>query len=123
MSYTLRALAGRYAVVRLPAGVLPPRWSMQGTFWQVLHTPDECTILCGEQHVPADVSCEAGWYVLKVQGPLRFEQTGVLHALLSPLAAKRIPVLSVSAYSTDYVLVRDLGGASAALREAGHEVC
>jgi hypothetical protein len=61
---------------------------------------------------------------LKVAGPLRFDETGILASLLSPLANAGIPVFTVSTYDTDYVLLKEnkIRRAKAALTGAGHIV-
>ena len=122
MSSRLQVLAGRFAVCRLPGGAGAPDWAVTGAFWQVFRAPGELTVICPEQAVPASVEAEAGWHALAVEGPLSFELTGVLSALLAPLVQGGIPVLAVSGFSTDYLLVKKLGPALEALRRAGHQV-
>lgn len=63
MTCHLRVLPGRCAVCRLAAhdSVLP--WAMQGSFWQVLHTRLELTVVCPQHQVPTRVAHEPGWHV------------------------------------------------------------
>jgi hypothetical protein len=70
------------------------------------------------------VRAERGWRALRVRGPLSFDLTGVLAAVLAPLAVAQVPVFALSTYDTDHVLVRasDLGRAVKALVAAGHDV-
>ena len=84
-------------------------------------TPHELSIVCDEAQIPPDVSCERGFRALVVDGPLAFSLTGILAAVVSPLAAAKISVFAFSTYDTDYVMVKDerLEAAIAALRSAG----
>ena len=90
----------------------------------VVRTAAELTVVCGADRVPPDVRAERGWRALAVVGPLDLALTGVLLALLEPLAGAGVAIFAVSTYDTDHVLVRAdrLGEAVAALRAAGHRV-
>lgn len=74
---------------------------------------------------PAGVRCEGGWRVFKLQGPFDFALAGILASVLGPLAAAGIPILAISTFDTDYVLVKEenAGAAARALEAAGHELC
>jgi hypothetical protein len=62
--------------------------------------------------------------MFKFQGPFAFTQTGILAAVLEPLAQARIGILAISTFDTDYVLVKGTEVASArdVLTEARHKV-
>ena len=72
--------------------------------------------------VPAGIRQEGPFRALRVRGPLDFSLVGILARLTETLAAAEIPVLAVSTFDTDYVLVRadDLDRARAALSKTGH---
>jgi hypothetical protein len=74
--------------------------------------------------VPWDVQQEAGWVCLEVAGPFAFEVVGVLAALAGVLAEAGVPILAVSTFRTDYLLVKGemLARAVDALRRGGHAV-
>ena len=59
-----------------------------------------------------------------VEGPLDFALTGVLAALLAPLAEAGISVFTISTYDTDWMLVpsRERDAAAEAWRRRGHTV-
>ncbi|MGJ7908388.1 ACT domain-containing protein [Actinopolyspora sp. H202] len=61
---------------------------------------------------------------LEIAGPLAFSLTGVLAAVLSPLAEREISVFTLSTFETDWILVgaNALPDAVATLRRAGHTV-
>lgn len=123
-AFDLTLLPDALAVCRLPAGTAAPAWLDGEVFVSVTRTPEETSVVCRAAIVPAGVRAEVGWRALRVAGPLDFALTGVLLALLAPLAAAGVSVFALSTFDTDYVLVREaaLDGALAALRAAGHRV-
>jgi uncharacterized protein len=90
----------------------------------VVRTPAELTVVGPADAVPDGVRAERGWRALSVEGPLDLALTGVLAALLEPLARAGVAIFAVSTFDTDHVLVRAdrLDDAVAALRAAGHRV-
>jgi len=86
-------------------------------FYSVTITPDEISLVCREEDIPADYPSEKPFRIFKVEGPLDFGLTGILSALLKPLADAGIPVFTLSTYDTDYLMVRseNLDRASSAL--------
>lgn len=123
MRLSFRIWNGRWAVCRLPAGAPLPAWVGTG-FVSVTRTPDELSIVCPQEGVPAGVQAERDWACLQLQGPFAFTLTGVLAAFLRPLAKARVPVFALSTYNTDWVLVpaARLDAALRALSTAGHEL-
>ena len=113
-----------YAIVRLePDADLPP-WLRGGHFWSATRTDSELSIVCREEDVPRDASAERGWCALELAGPVDFSLTGVVAALVTPLAEAEIPIFILSTFETDYFLIRerDLQRTVEALTDAGHEV-
>ena len=119
----LKLLAPRLAVCRLGPGAALPSWALSGTFCSVTRAPGELSVICPEEELPAlpvkegaagfpaaggpdSLRVERGFRAFQVEGPLDFELTGVLAGLLEPLAQAGIPVLAVSTFDTDYLLVR-----------------
>ncbi len=124
MPLLLQVVAGEFAVCRLPATEPVPAWAGSGVFSSVTRTADELSILCPAGQVPASVKHEAGWRLLKLQGPFAFTETGILAAVLAPLAAAKIGILATATFDTDYLFVKDrqLDEARHALEAAGHTV-
>lgn len=120
----IRLLPGAYSVCRLAADAGLPAWALAGEVYSVTRTPDELSVVCAAERVPAGVRCEPGWRVLHLVGPFAFDQVGVLLAVLAPLARARVSIFALSTFDTDAVLVKEasLAGALAALEEAGHAV-
>ncbi len=121
---TLRLAAGEFAVCRLPASEPVPAWAGSAAFSSVTRTADELSILCPAAQVPAGVRKEAGWRLLKLPGPIAFTETGILSAVLVPLAAAKISLLATATFDTDYVCVKavQLDDARRALVAAGHTI-
>jgi hypothetical protein len=113
-----------YAVVRCDPDAPVPDWANGGHFWSVTRSDSELSIVCREDDVPADASAERGWCALELAGPLDFSLTGVVSALVVPLADAEVPIFVLSTFETDYLLVRehDLQRSVEALTRAGHEV-
>lgn len=120
---TLRLLPGPLAVCRLDAEAPPPPW-VAGAVTSVTRTPDELSVVCAEEAVPADVRAERGFLCLSVVGPLDFSATGILASLAGPLADAGVSVFVLSTFDTDLLLVRQtlLSKTVAVLRAAGHRI-
>jgi hypothetical protein len=115
----------RWSVSRLPADATVPEWASRPSRLTVIaRTGEELSIVAPEDDVPADVVCERAFRVIKVQGPIPFQSTGVIASLATPLASAGISIFPFSTYDTDYVLLRetDLARAVDALRVAGWKV-
>jgi hypothetical protein len=121
----LTILACEYAVCRLaPDTPAIPAWATVGPWYSIARTADELSIVCPTARVPGEIQAERGWRMLRLTGPFPFDLTGILAAVLAPLAEAALPIFALSTFDTDYVLLkaRDLAGAVAALRAAGHRV-
>ena len=114
------------AVVRLPAGAPAPEWARGGPLVSVSHTADETSVLCPTRAVQDDVQgpVEGPFVVFRIAGTLDFSQVGVLTSLLKPLADAGVPVVVVSTFDTDWILLRShLVAASLSVwKAAGHEI-
>jgi len=132
MNLTLSVLSGRFAICRLNADDAVPAWvplltGLPGSderFISMTRTADELSIVGPESVVPEAVQRDRGWRILKVEGPLDLQLTGVLAALVAPLAEARVNIFAVSTFDTDYLLVKDelLSLAAETLVRAGHRL-
>jgi uncharacterized protein len=123
-SLQLSVLEERLAVCRLEPHSEIPRWATSAPFFCVTRTPDELSVICPEQDVPAGTTREAGWRAFKLEGTFGFGLVGVLASVAAPLAESGVGILAIATHDTDYLLVKEeqLGPAMAALREQGHRV-
>ena len=126
--FDLDLLPEEYAVCRLPAGTPLPA-SLSGgpddkSVISVTWAPEELSIICPADRVPADATVETPWRCLRVVGPLDLALTGVLASLIGPLAEARVNIVTFSTFDTDYVLVPTvrLAEAVATLTAAGHRI-
>jgi hypothetical protein len=106
-SRRLSLLPGRFAVARLDAHAALPDAPAATVLWSATRTRDELSLVCEESMVPAGARAEHGWRAFALEGPIPFEQTGVIAGLTAPLAAAGIPVFVLSTFDTDYLLVRE----------------
>jgi hypothetical protein len=115
-------IPGDYAIVRLPRDAAVPEAIIGAPFFSITRTADELSIVCPDPQVPEQSRAERGWRIIQVQGPLPFEQTGVLASFALPLAELGISIFTVSTFDTDYILVRasQADRAVRALEAAGH---
>ncbi len=122
-TYPLQLLAETFAICRLAPDAALPAWAMRPVAWlSITRTSEELSIICVDDEAPADVQCKRGYRALKVQGPMAFEEIGVLAGLTRPLAEARISILAISTYDTDYLFVHssDLAHAMLVLRALGY---
>lgn len=119
----LNLLPQRLAVLHLEPDAAIPEWSTKAAFFSITRTPDEVSIFCDSKAMPAHPDKIDGWRAFRVAGQLDLSLTGVISTLAVPLAAKQIPVFSISTHDTDYMLVREdqLEDAIDVLRRAGHK--
>ena len=118
----IKAIAGCYAVARLPADAAIPDWASGPGFMAVVRADDELTIVCLAERVPADIEAERSWNCLRTVGPFDFEATGIVQTLVEPLSSNGIGVFVVCTFDGEHVLVpsKDLIRARNSLSRAGH---
>lgn len=121
---------GRLAVVELDPEGPPPGWWTAASgetgapLAAAIRTPSEWTVYLPEDRLPGEVSAQRGFRMLELQGPLPFDAVGVLARITGALARAGIPLLGLSTFGTDLILVREdrLESAREALRGAGYRV-
>ena len=121
---TLIVLSDRYAICRLDPTAAVPEWCTSGQFVSTSRTMDELSLVCLEANVPSGVTSEAGWRILKCQGPLDYALSGIIASLAEPLADAGVPIFPIATYDTDYILIKEthLENATLALNSYGHAV-
>ena len=102
-----------------------PGWTDRArVFLTMSRTPTELSIVADESVVPADVSAQRGYRVLRVEGPLPLDLIGVFAALATPLADAGVPIFPIATFDTDYLLIAgaEIRRAITVLRGAGHTI-
>ncbi|WP_433536251.1 ACT domain-containing protein [Micromonospora sp. CA-249363] len=121
-------LPGEYAVCRLGGGTALPAALSSGLgsadVVTVSWTADGISVICPADRLPDEAVVETIWRCLRVAGPVGVDGTGTLAALVDPLAAARVSVVTFSTFDTDYVLLPAvrLTEGTTALERAGHRV-
>ncbi|GAA3626697.1 MULTISPECIES: ACT domain-containing protein [Kineosporia] len=114
------------ALVRLAPDSPDPTWAVGAPLVSISRTTDEISVVCPTNSLPEPVPgpVEGPFTVTRAAGALEFSQIGVLLRLLKPLADAGIPVLNVSTFDTDWVLVPAAQSVVAASvwRHAGYTV-
>ena len=120
----LSLLPQTLAVMRLDPETPIPKWALRGEFFSVTRTDDELSIFCDSACMPDQPGKIDGWRAIRVVGQIDLQLAGVISQLSLPLAAKQIPIFSISTHDTDYLLVREsqLDDAIDVLRRAGHSM-
>lgn len=121
---TLSILPEEFAICRLDAGSPVPGWAFTGSLSSITRTADELSVVCVQEQAPEQIQCDRDWRCLKVHGPLDFSLTGVMAALVTPLAEAGISVFVLSTFDTDYLMVkaRNLESAIRTLTDARHKI-
>ncbi|MDZ4831962.1 MAG: ACT domain-containing protein [Phycisphaerae bacterium] len=112
------------ALVRLSASAVFPHWIGSAGFVSVTRSEREMSIVAPIKCVPDGQSYVGPFRAARVRGELPHHVVGVLVRLAEPLALAQIPILAISTFDTDYVLVRaeHLKTATRAWRDAGFVV-
>lgn len=101
----LDVLHGAFACARLGPGEPVPAWATDTELCSVTRTAHELSIICPAAQVPDAVRSEGPLRAYALRGPLDFGAVGTLAALAAPLAAAGIPILTISTFDTDLLLV------------------
>ena len=114
----------KLAVCRLSPADKIPDWALESSFYCIVKTASELSLVCEQALVPEGCSVETDWSLLSVVGPLDFELVGIVSSISQPLAQAGISIFVVSTFDTDYILVksRDLSPAIQVLESSGFEV-
>jgi hypothetical protein len=123
-TYTLHRFPESLAIVRLGPGSQVPEWAESSSLFSVTATATETSLVCATRSVPSRTPSIGPLTAFVVDGPLDPALTGVLSALLGPLAEAEIPVFPLSTFDTDWILVPKAAADRAAQewRRHGHTV-
>ncbi|WP_296102127.1 ACT domain-containing protein [uncultured Agrobacterium sp.] len=121
-SINLRIVPGLYGVARLAADASVPDWFNGPGFSALVRSDDELTLICLQDRVPGDIEAEPNWRCLRSLGPIPFNATGILQALIQPISENGIGVFVLCTFDGEHILVpdRDWDRAERLLEEAGH---
>ena len=122
--FRLECLSGAYAICRAPAGAATD-WAA-GDLVVMARSRSEAlstTVICDETCVPPTVEHDRGWRAIRFSGAFDFSEVGVLAGVLGTLAGAQVPVMTISTFETDYLLIKAhrFERVRQVLEEAGHE--
>jgi hypothetical protein len=121
---TLIKYPEKLGVAQLGPGADLPRWAGSSTLLSITATATETSIVCQYSEIPKKAKPEGPFTAYQVEGPLDLALTGILSALLQPLADAEVSVFTISTYDTDWILVPQPkeSVAEEAWRRSGHDV-
>lgn len=122
MQLTLELLPEELSICHLDIGdYIPQHVRTYSTFYVKMKTQSLISVICETKYIMNEAKgrFDHGWRVFAVEGPLELNLVGILSKLLNPLALNGISIFALSAYTTDYVLVKadQLGQAISALQQ------
>ena len=96
-----------------------------GRFLSIARWDGEATVVSEEAFAPAGGETHDGYRLIAVEGPFALESTGVVAAVVGPLAGAGISLFAFSLWSTDVFLFHsaDLDRSLRVLADAGHNIC
>jgi hypothetical protein len=118
-------LADRYSIYKFKKNSILPDWIYLSEFYSITRTKDELSVIAVQNDSAREgIICSNGWHILKIDEELNLFQIGVIAAISDILKEKKIPILTISTYDTDYFMVKykDLKSAIEALEVKGHNV-
>lgn len=120
----LSTLDGFFAICKLNPQTKIPNWALKGEFYSITRTSEELSILCPQKIIPDEITSVGRWRGLKIEGPFKFTEIGILNSITAPMASVNISLLSISTFDTDYVFIQDdqFEDALLILAANGHEV-
>jgi len=104
---TLSILPEKLGICHLSKNSPVPDWAKDISFCSICRTKDELSVILPQDKIPGGVLAEKNWRAFKVEGPLSLFLTGICASLAKPLADAEIPILYISTYETDYLLVEE----------------
>ncbi|GHO85162.1 ACT domain-containing protein [Dictyobacter formicarum] len=112
------------AICRLDPATQISADMLKGNFVAITKTDEELSIIRPQENIPDEVIYTKGWRCLRIEGPFTPGTTGILAAVLSPLADAKLSVFTATTYDTGHVLVQEknLNLAIQILAQAGHTV-
>lgn len=124
MALTLTLLADTFNLHRFAPDAEIPASALEGSFFAIMRTADELSLVLPDSVEIESDRHEAGWAGFKVEGPLEFELVGILAGIASALAKAGVPIFALSTFDTDYILVKreQVETAKETLLSAGYQI-
>ena len=120
----LKLLPDSYAICRLKDNGDIPNRVRNLPFYAIVGTENSITLVCDQKVIRDTEECEKDWRCLEIEGPFEFTEIGIISKVCGSLAHAKIAVYVISAFETDYLLIKDihLKEALETLRASGHQI-
>ncbi len=105
---SLLVMPDKIAICQMDKDAIIPSWATSDSFFAIVKTDDELSVVCSASSVPDGVKSDKEWRAFKVEGTLDFSLIGVIASLSNPLAAAKISIFVISTFNTDYFLVKNV---------------
>lgn len=106
-AWTLIEYRELVSLIRLAPGDDLPAWADGLPLTTVIWTETETTVICPTRSIPDSPpgSVQGPYVAFQFGGELDHTATGVLHALTTPLAEAQVPVLALSTFVSQWLLI------------------
>lgn len=101
-----KTLDGDFTIHRYNKSSTLPENVFKSEFYWIGRTDDELSIVCDSKCKLNSDKYESGWKALKLIGPFKFSEVGIVSGITKLLAEKGICVFVLSTFDTDYILVK-----------------
>lgn len=121
MTMKLQFIDGEFCVCKLEDA---SRLNLTATPCFLALTEAETSFVCPARALPPNAThVEDGWRCFYIRDSMDFSLVGVMAGISGALAGAGIPLLALSTFDTDYILVRreNEAGVRRTLEEAGYE--
>lgn len=102
----LQLLKEEFTIHQFNPEIKIPLEKLSGDNFWIGKTKDELSIVCDSTIDLKSNKQEKNWSALKIVGPLSFDQIGIIAEISSCLATEKIPIFVISAFETDYILIK-----------------
>jgi uncharacterized protein len=103
---TLMILDGTFAIHRFAPGTSIPKAVFTSPLFAITRTDEELSVVVLDGLPMKSEKVDSGWSVIKVNGPLKLNQVGVMAGLSTALAGAGVSLFALSTFDTDYLLVK-----------------
>lgn len=104
----LRLLNITYGVIKYDANETIPEWILKLEWYSITKTDKELSVVCPVENIPDDLHFNLPlWKALYLEGPIAFEETGVILSIIAPISSHGLEVFVTSTYNGDLFLFKE----------------
>lgn len=107
VTLTLEWIPGKFAMARYASDAEIPPWALDShVLMSVTRTHDELSIIAPDDRIPFNIKCERGFVAFRIVERLDFNLFGIVSRVSRALADAEVPIIVVSTYDTDIILIK-----------------